>query len=1331
MGRSFAQVFEKLGFAPDFGVFVDVEKICYKALDKSLEVRVVLDEGMGHDGLEAGLLAKLDMVSAVRIIPTYRAVYVPPPPPEPRPAPPSNPNGGERPRPNGGGRTSSKVHVINEDARSLDSNFQENDEVVVEGRVFKVDAREVKNGKIMYSIDISDGLGSISLKFFVDKDKTRDFSALLKNGAVVKVQGKVQFDTFSNDLNIMVNKLGAGHLHEEVRMDNAESKRVELHLHTTMSALDALGSAEDYIKLAADWGHKAIAITDHGVVQAFPEAMATAEKAGIKVIYGMEAYLVDDIGVTIASRPKNAKLSDEFVVFDLETTGLNRESCRIIEIGAVRMKNGEIGERYHSFVDPLQELPEKITEITSITEDMLVGQRTIDEVLPEFLEFIGDAVLVAHNADFDMSFLEYAGARLGFIVDNPFLCTLQLSRALFPTLHRHGLAAMAKHHGVNIENHHRACDDAFALAEIFAQQIEILRGRDIETLDMINLRYSKEIDVKTLRPKHATILVKDQDPGMKNLYKLVSESHLEHFNRYPRIPKSKLIELRGGLILGTACEQGELYTAVREDRPIEHIEEIAQFYDYFEIQPIGNNMFYIRNGDVENVEQLEEINRKIVEYGERYEKPVVAAGDVHFMHPDDAMYRTIIQTGNGFKDADDQAPLYFRTTEEMLAEFAYLGEEKAYEVVVTNTNALADTIEEGIRPIPKGTFPPILEGSDKELETMVWARAREIYGETLPQIVSERLEKELGAIIKNNFAVMYIIAQKLVKRSMEDGYVVGSRGSIGSSLVATMAGITEVNPLAPHYLCLSCKYSDFDSLVVKGFAGESGCDMPDFNCPNCGTSLHKEGHSIPFETFLGFDGDKEPDIDLNFSGEYQSRAHGFAEELLGTGQVYKAGTISTIANKTAFGYVKKYMEQKGLHKNKAELNRLATGCEGIKRTTGQHPGGLMVVPKGREIYEFTPIQRPANDQKSDVITTHFDYHSIHENLLKLDLLGHDVPTVLKMLHDATGLHPFDVDLGDKDTLALFTNPAKMGINEAETGIKTGSLGLPEFGTNFVRGMLLETSPKSFADLVRISGLSHGTDVWLNNGVELIRSKTATLQEIISTRDNIMIYLILQGMNEKEAFNITEKVRKGKGVNEDEEQAMLDAGVPRWYIDSCRKIKYMFPKGHAVAYVMMAVRMAYYKIHHPEAFYGAVFSVKSDEFDYEIMCKGRQRVVDEINRVQSLGKEATQKEEKSVSLLELVNEMYARGLKFAPLDLYTASADKFIITEDKALMPPLCAVAGLGAAVAEMIVETRKDGEFYSIDDLKERTKVNKNVVQLLKDNGVLDGMPETEQLSLF
>lgn len=1221
------------------------------------------------------------------------------------------------------------IQKISGEIRPLNGNFFEDEKIVVQGRIFRLDSREIKGKKLLYIFDIFDGTGSMTVKFFLDQVRLSEYADLLSVGSLVKAAGQVQFDKYAGDLTIIANKLRYGESQEADRLDNAPCKRVELHLHTNMSQLDGLTPASDFVKQAAAWGHSAMAITDHGVVQAYPEAMEAAKKAGIKLIYGIEAYLVDDMDVAIAVRPGETRLDEEFVVFDLETTGLSRERCTIIEIGAVKVRGGQVVDTFHRLIDPKKPLPREIIELTRITDQMLTGQPTLDVVLPEFLNFIGNDTLVAHNADFDMGFLEHHSTLLGHEVKNPYICTLQLSRALFPNLARHGLAAMVKHHGVNLENHHRASDDAAALAQIFLQQLQILNSQQIVTLNHINLRYAKKIDVKSLRPFHAIILVKNL-VGLRNLYELVSMAHTKYFHRQPRIPKSELIRLREGLLVGTACESGEFYRAVFDNRPIEQIEALAEFYDYLEIHPIANNQHLIRDGGAENVEQLEDINRKIVEYGETYGKPVVAAGDAHFLHPGQEISRAIIMAGNGFKDADNQPPLYFMTTEEMLANFAYLGEETAYKVVVENTNLIADMIE-AFHAIPDGTFAPVFEGSDKELEEIVINQAKATYGDPLPDIIQKRIDSELYGIINGGYASMYIAARKLVANSMENGYLVGSRGSVGSSFVATMAGITEVNPLFPHYFCPNCQFTDFDSQLVASYAGASGCDMPDRPCPNCNTRLKKDGHSIPFETFLGFNADKDPDIDLNFSGEYQAQAHAYAEELFGEGYVFKAGTISTIAERTAYGYVKKYLEERGRMERGVEVNRLAVGCTGIKRTTGQHPGGLVLVPRGKSIYEFTPIQHPANDTASGVVTTHFDFHSLEGRLLKLDILGHDVPTIMKLLHDMTGLNPTEVDIADKDVLSLFRSPEKLGVSERDINCRTGTLGLPEFGTSFVRQMLMDTQPASFADLARISGLSHGTDVWLNNGADLVRQKVATLKEIPSIRDDIMTFLIMKGVEKLDAFKITEKVRKGKGVSDEEEEIMLAAKVPRWYIESCRKVQYMFPKGHAVAYVMMATRIGYYKIHYPAAFYAAIFSAKSTDFDYEKMCKGAEIIHHEMRRISAMGNEATQKDEKSMVLLELVNEMYARGLNFAKLDIYQADADKFILMEDGKLMPPLCAVPGLGSAVADLIVQARKEGEFFSIEDLKARTKVNKNVVQLLKDNGVLDGMPETEQMTFL
>ena len=1260
---------------------------------------------------------------------------------EPRSLAPKAPkkfDGAKQPFKQGGAkRRKSGVRVI-ETPHLVDTYLNEelhsDETIVIGGLVFELETKETKKGNLIVTFDITDGYNSITGKFFTDKETfEKEISTILKKGADVCVKGMVQYDDFVKETIMMVNEISAMEVEKkEDRKDNAEVKRVELHLHTQMSDMDAINTATDYIKRAASWGHKAIAITDHGVVQAYPEAMEAAKKHGIKVIYGCEAYLVDDLGA-VCKFTRGQTIDDEFVVFDIETTGLNKDVNNIIEIGAVKVKNHEIIDRFSALINPEILLPDKIISLTGITDELLKDKPTIDEVLGDFLDFIEGTVLVAHNAAFDVGFISVWAKRLyERSVDNTVLDTVELARTMYPDLNNHKLNTVAAHLEVSLENHHRAVDDAAATAEIMLKSFVKLKADGVVTLDGINILASEFIDKSKLKSRHAVILVKNYE-GLRNLYELVSKAHIEYYFRRPRIPKSEYMKLSAGLIIGTACESGELYQAMIDNSPKEHLEQLVNFYDYLEIQPIENNIFLVRNGRIENREALMDINKRIVELGEAYNKPVVATCDVHFLNPEDEVYRRVIMAGSGFDDADQQAPLYLRTTEEMLREFAYLGNEWAQRVVVENTNLISDMCEE-IKPIPDETFPPVIEGAEEELTRLTMDKAADWFGESLPKVVSDRIERELGSIIKNGFAVMYIIAQKLVWKSVEDGYLVGSRGSVGSSFVATMSGITEVNPLPPHYRCPACKYSDFDSdevmAYVKAKPGGSGCDMPDRICPNCGALLLKDGHDIPFETFLGFDGDKEPDIDLNFSGEYQSKAHDYAEELFGKGYIFKAGTISTLADKTAYGYVKKYMEDRQIIARGAEINRIKQGLTGIKRTTGQHPGGLMVVPAGHSIYEFCPIQRPANDVKSTVTTTHFDYHSISGRLLKLDLLGHDVPTIIRYLHDNTGVDPTTVDIGDKKVIGLFTSCEGLGVRSEDIECKTGSLGLPEFGTSFVRGMLMDTKPSSFSELVRISGLSHGTDVWLNNAQELIQDGICTLEEVIPTRDDIMVYLIAKGLERLTSFKIMEDVRKGKGLKPEYEELMQQTGIPDWYIESCKRIKYMFPKGHAVAYVMMTVRIGYFKLYHPYSFYGASFSVKYDDFDYEIMCKGREVVKDEMRRIKALGFDASTKEKTTYSMLELVNEMYCRGLKFVPLDMYKASATKFIVTEN-GLMPPLCSIQGLGETVAQNIVETREDGEFITIDDFRQRTKTTKTVIELLKKNGVLAGLPETNQLSLF
>lgn len=1220
---------------------------------------------------------------------------------------------------------------IDEDINIIKNSLNDGEIIVIKGKIFGIEITETKNGKYIVRVDITDMTDSLSFKFFTEPDDFKeDYSSIIKKGNFIIVKGEVRYDDYMKELILSPMEICLTNA-PEPKMDNSKEKRVELHLHTQMSKMDAVTPVKDMIKRASDWGHKAIAITDHGVVQAFPDAMDMARKLDIKVLYGVEAYLVDDLSSVVQSS-KNQNLLDKYVIFDLETTGLNREYNKIIEIGAVKVKNGEIIDRFSTFINPHEKLTKEIINLTNITDDMLEDAPEESEMLPKFFEFFEDSVLVAHNAKFDMGFIKKWAERNNRVVENTVLDTVGLSRTIFPEMTKHTLNVIAKKLDISLENHHRAVDDAEATANIFIKFIEILKNKyNISSLDDVNELARTNIDVKKLRPSHAIIFVKNQI-GLRNLYELISKSNLEYFFRDPRIPKSEFLKLREGLIIGTACGNGEFYQAVLNNADEDEIEKLAYFYDYFEIQPTCNNEFLIDNEKVSNInsiEDLENINKKIIEYGKKYNKLVVATCDVHFLDKEDDCFRKIIMASKGFKDADNQPPLYFRTTEEMLEEFSYLGKDLAYEVVVKNTNIIADMIEK-VLPIPDGTFPPEIEGSDKELTDITMKKAKSIYGEELPKIVKDRLERELNSIIKNGFAVLYIIAQKIVWNSNDNGYIVGSRGSVGSSFAATMAGITEVNPLSPHYFCKNCKYSDFDSEEVIAYAGNSGWDLPDKICPVCGTMLSKDGHDIPFETFLGFEGDKEPDIDLNFSGEFQAQAHQYTEELFGNGYVFKAGTIGTLADKTAYGYVKKYADERNMKISGAEVNRLVEGCVGIKRTTGQHPGGLMVVPNTKSIYDFCPVQRPADDPTSNVITTHFDYHSISGRILKLDLLGHDVPTILRMLKDFTGFDPLNTPMDDKDTMSLFTSPNALGITSEDIECDTGSLGLPEFGTPFVIQMLMDTRPNSFSDLVKISGLSHGTDVWFNNAQELIKNNVATLKEVIPTRDDIMVYLILKGVENKLAFTIMESVRKGKGLTPEFEQAMIDKNVPDWYIESCKRIKYMFPKGHAVAYVTNAFRMGYFKIKFPYAFYASLFSVKVEDFDYDLMCFGLDKVQKSIKEIQSLGKGATAKEKNKLVILELVREMYKRGLKFTKMDLYKSKGFKFDVTED-GLLPPLFCVQGLGEFATQNIVDERENGEFDTIENLVDRTKISKTVVEILKQNGVLNGIPDTNQLTLF
>lgn len=1207
--------------------------------------------------------------------------------------------------------------------------------VLLDGEIMRHDespsSRELKSGKFLVMFDLYDGTSTITCKAFIEADKFDSTMKRLKGAKGVKVDGTAQFDPFSKELGVISNTiLESTGLKKESRKDEAPVKRVELHMHTQMSQMDGMTACKDLLKRAVKWGMKSIAITDHGVVQAFPDAHKYLEKdhPDLKVIYGVEAYLAPD-EASCVSFSKGQNLEDAtYCVLDLETTGLSFRTEKITEIGIMKVKNHEVIDEFCTFVNPEKPIPQRVVEVTNITDDMVKDAPTIEEVLPKVLEFVGDSVLVAHNADFDIGFLKHNCTELGLQLGNTYLDTLRLAKSLFPEYKKYKLGLIADNLGIKVEVAHRALDDVDTTVKVFNVMLGMLKEKGIVTLDDMD-KLSGKTDYKSLPTYHAIILAKDY-VGLRNLYKLISTSHLDYFYKKPRILKSVYKKYSEGLIMGSACEAGELYRAIIAGKADEELEEIASDYDYLEIQPIGNNMFMVRNETVASIEELQDINRKIVALGEKLQKPVVATCDVHFMDPQDEIYRRILMAGQGYDDADEQAPLYLRTTEEMLKEFEYLGEEKAYEVVVTNTNKIADMCEK-ISPISPEKCPPYIEGCEQTIKEIAYNKAHELYGDPLPELVQARLDKELNSIISNGFSVMYIIAQKLVWKSNEDGYIVGSRGSVGSSFVANMTGITEVNSLPPHYRCPNCKYSDFTDYGVK-----NGFDLPDKDCPKCGHKLTKDGMDIPFETFLGFDGDKEPDIDLNFSGEYQAKAHKYTEVIFGKGTTFKAGTVGTVADKTAFGYVKKYYEERGVPVSNAEVLRVSQGCTGIKRTTGQHPGGIIVVPKGREIYEFTPIQHPADDPNSDIVTTHFDYHSIDQNLLKLDILGHDDPTMIRMLFDITGIDPTKVPLDDKETMSIFRSTEALGVTPEQIHSEVGSYGIPEFGTKFVRGMLVDTKPTTFGELISISGLSHGTDVWLNNGQELVNSGIVTLSEAIGCRDDIMIYLIKQGLPPKKAFKIMEFVRKGKASKDPEkwlefEAEMREYNIPEWYIGSCKKIKYMFPKAHAAAYVTNAFRIAWFKVHKPAAYYTAYYTIRADEFDSDIMCYGVERVKNKMKEIDLQGNSATTKDKNMYAILELVLEMYERGITFLPIDLYESHATKFKMESDTEIRPPLNSVPGLGTVAAEGIDEAKKDGKFMSIDDMKIRSKIGKSVIELLDKVGCLKGMSQSNQMSLF
>ena len=1213
-------------------------------------------------------------------------------------------------------------------------------EVVIRGQILSMDERPIRGEKTILMFSITDFTDTIMVKMFCKDEYLKEIKdGGIAKGAFLKIKGVTTIDRFDSELTIG-SVIGIKKIPSFVstRMDTSPVKRVELHCHTKMSDMDGVSDVKDIIKRAMKWGHKALAITDHGDVQAFPDANhAIGKDDDFKIIYGMEAYLVDDLK-GLVEHPMGQSFADTFVVFDLETTGFSPSKNQIIEIGAVKVVNGSITERFSTFVNPKVPIPFEIEQLTSINDDMVLDAPTIDEILPKFMEFCQDAVMVAHNADFDMSFIKHNCSALGLECEKTVLDTVALSRVLLPALNRFKLDTVAKALNVSLAHHHRAVDDAACTAEIFVRLVEMLRDRGVETMEDLDQMESYTEETIRKMPSYHAIMLAQNDIGRVNLYRLVSDSHIKYYNRRPKIPKSEFMKYREGILLGSACEAGELYRTLLRGSSQEEVARIVQFYDYLEIQPLGNNAFMLRTDKepVESEEDLKDINRQIVELGEQFNKLVVATCDVHFLDPEDEVYRRIIMAGKGFKDADDQAPLFLRTTEEMLKEFEYLGSEKAEEVVIENTNKIANMCEK-ISPVRPDKCPPVIENSDGMLREICYTRAHEIYGEDLPPVVVERLERELNSIISNGFAVMYIIAQKLVWKSNEDGYLVGSRGSVGSSFVATMAGITEVNPLSPHYICSNCHYVDFDSELVKSYAGKAGCDMPDRNCPHCGQKLIKEGFDIPFETFLGFKGNKEPDIDLNFSGDYQSKAHKYTEVIFGDGQTFRAGTIGTLADKTAFGYVKNYYEERGVHKRNCEIDRIVQGCVGVRRTTGQHPGGIIVLPLGENIYSFTPVQHPANDMTTDIITTHFDYHSIDHNLLKLDILGHDDPTMIRMLQDLTGVDPQTIPLDSPEVMSLFQNTSALGIEPEDIGgCKLGALGIPEFGTDFAMQMLIDTKPQAFSDLVRIAGLSHGTDVWLGNAQTLIQEGKATISTAICTRDDIMTYLIGKGLDSEEAFTIMERVRKGAVANgkckewPEYKKDMLDHGVPDWYVWSCEKIKYMFPKAHAAAYVMMAWRIAWCKVFYPLAYYAAFFSIRATSFNYELMCQGKERLEYFMHDYERRKDTLSKKEQDTYKDMRIVQEMYARGFEFLPIDLYKAKAHHFQIIDNK-LMPSISTIDGLGDKAADAVVEAAKDGKFLSRDDFRQRTKVSKTVIDLMVDLGILADLPESNQLSLF